>query len=299
VLDLLKLKTFRVVAATNNFTRAATELGYCQSSVTLHIQALEREIGAPLFDRISRNVVLTDVGRRTLEYAERLLALADEARLAVHQPGEPSGPLSMSATDALVAYRLPEVLHQFQILCPRVELTLVPPADSETQIAAVLEGTVDLAFVVDEPLHDERLTMKSLGEEQILIVAPPDHRLAAEVEFKLENLIHERVLVTGRNCPFRLLFERALIGAHASLKNMLVLESLEAIKQCTKAGMGLAVLPKMAVTAELKRRRLVALPWPGPAFPVRVQIIRHAKRTPSPSLHALWRLAEQSVRMQV
>jgi DNA-binding transcriptional LysR family regulator len=85
VLDLLKLRTFQVAAATRNFTRAAAELGYSQSSVTCHIQALERELGALLFDRASRKVILTEAGQCTLEYAERLLALASEAKDAVHQ----------------------------------------------------------------------------------------------------------------------------------------------------------------------------------------------------------------------
>ena len=93
MLDLQKLETFRVVAQTHNFTRAAVELGYSQSSVTGHIQALERELGAPLFERyrFSRTVVLTKVGRCTLEYARRLLALAEETRAAVQREKEPSG----------------------------------------------------------------------------------------------------------------------------------------------------------------------------------------------------------------
>jgi DNA-binding transcriptional LysR family regulator len=87
MLDLQKLETFRVVAQTHNFTRAAAELGYSQSSVTGHIQALERELGAPLFERhrFSRTVVLTRVGRRVLEYAGRLLSLAAEVRAAVER----------------------------------------------------------------------------------------------------------------------------------------------------------------------------------------------------------------------
>ena len=85
VLDLLKLKTFQVVAATTNFTRAAAKLGYSQSSVTTHIQALERELGVPLFKRVSRKAVLTDAGQRALEYANRLLALAEEAKAAVQK----------------------------------------------------------------------------------------------------------------------------------------------------------------------------------------------------------------------
>ena len=87
VLDLQKLATFRAVALSGNFTRAAAELGYSQSNVTMQVQALERELGAPLFERyrFSKTIALTAVGRRTLKYAERLLALADETKAAVHR----------------------------------------------------------------------------------------------------------------------------------------------------------------------------------------------------------------------
>ena len=85
VLDLQKLETFRVAALTCNFTRAALELGYSQSSVTTHVKAIERALGVRLFERkrFSRNVALTEAGRYTLEYARRLLAMADEMKTAV------------------------------------------------------------------------------------------------------------------------------------------------------------------------------------------------------------------------
>jgi len=85
MLDLQHLKTFRAVAATNNFTRAASMLGCCQSTVTTHIMALERELGAALFirNRFSKTVVLTEEGRQALEYSGRLLALVDETKTVV------------------------------------------------------------------------------------------------------------------------------------------------------------------------------------------------------------------------
>jgi DNA-binding transcriptional LysR family regulator len=85
MLDLAKLRTFQVVAATCNFNRAGIQLGYSQSSVTMHIKALERELGVRLLNRsrFSRNVALTEAGRQTLDYADRLLALADETVLTI------------------------------------------------------------------------------------------------------------------------------------------------------------------------------------------------------------------------
>ena len=85
LLDLQQLETFRVLASTRHFTSAAVQLGYCQSTVTVHIKALEHQLGVILFERFrfSKNVVLTEAGRRTLEYAERFLALAEETQAAV------------------------------------------------------------------------------------------------------------------------------------------------------------------------------------------------------------------------
>src|SRR5436190_14275015 len=87
MLDLQQVESFRMVALTHNFTRAAAELGYSQSSVTLHVKALERELGTSLLERhrFSKTVQLTEVGKRALDYAERLLALANEAKAAVRE----------------------------------------------------------------------------------------------------------------------------------------------------------------------------------------------------------------------
>ena len=79
------LETFRAVVSTGHFTAAAVELGYSQSTVTAHIKSLERQLGVTLFERcqFSKNIILTDAGRNSLEYARRLLSLADETKTAV------------------------------------------------------------------------------------------------------------------------------------------------------------------------------------------------------------------------
>ena len=87
MLDLRKLQTFQVAAATGNFTRAAAKLGCCQSSVTVHIQALEDELGVPLFERcrFSKQVRLTEIGHQMLEYSRRLLMLAEESTTSIRR----------------------------------------------------------------------------------------------------------------------------------------------------------------------------------------------------------------------
>ncbi len=90
MLELRLLETFRVLATTRNFTRTAAELGYSQATISTHINVLEKELGAALFvrGRFSRPI-LTEVGRRTLEYADRILALVKETKLSVGQASSP------------------------------------------------------------------------------------------------------------------------------------------------------------------------------------------------------------------
>src|SRR5438046_264194 len=111
-MELRQLETFRVVATQLSFTRAAATLDYAQSSVTAQIQSLELELGVRLFDRLGRRVALTDAGERLLEYAERLLSLADEARAALADGAEPAGTLTIGAPETVMTYRLPSVLRR-------------------------------------------------------------------------------------------------------------------------------------------------------------------------------------------
>jgi DNA-binding transcriptional LysR family regulator len=271
-----------MVALTNSFTRAAVELGYSQSSVTTQIKALERELGAPLFDRFTKKVALTEVGQRTFEYAGRLLALADETKAAVSKHGKPSGPLKVSAPESLLIYRLPDLLRQYQVEYPLVHLDLSSLGDPRAQATAVLDGAVDIAFAAGDVVQSERLTIEHLGEEDILMVAAPHHSLAKAEAVSWDQLARTQVLLTGRTCGYRAVFEQVL-----------ELTSIEAVKQCAIAGMGVAVLPRTAIAQELAQRRLVPVRWNGTPLVAYTQMLRHRERWMTPALEGLWAMARK------
>ncbi len=293
MLDLVKLKTFLMVATTGSFKGAGVRLCYSQANVSTHIRILEREIGAPLFDRFStRNVILTDVGRQMMTYAHRLLDLAEEARSAVRRQENVAGPISISAPEVVLSYCLPEVLRQFQESFPEVHVSVAAPQESREQVDQILKGTLDLAIVMDEPIQSDSLTSVCLRSEDLLLVGAPKYRFFPR-DFTWEDFAMETVLVTGSDCTFRRLTERILNEARIALPNTIELGTLEAAKRCVMSGMGLAVMPKMAVVQELADNRLVALAWPGSRIPIALQMIRHRERWASRAVHGLWRLAEE------
>src|SRR5262249_14299225 len=126
MMELRQLITFQAVASTLSFTRAAVLLNYAQSSVTAQIQALEEELGVPLFDRLGKRVVLTDAGQRLVRYADRMLNLADETRGVVSGGEVRGGTLTLSAIETLCTYRLPGILRQFRDQFPHVQLKFRP-----------------------------------------------------------------------------------------------------------------------------------------------------------------------------
>lgn len=294
MLDLRELKTFRSVARERSFTRAANALNYAQSSVTAQIQSLEAEVGVPLFDRLGRSVELTLAGRQLLAYADRLLSLAEEARRAVQSDGQPSGILTVLAPETLLAYRLPELMKRFQSEYPGIHLSL--SASESCGTGGDIEPSVDVAFSLDVPLRAPHLIVQPLRAEPIVLVVAAGHPLAGLKKLKAQDIGAEQVLVNERACSYRALFERALRAEGVLVTRSLELMSVEAIKQCALASLGVAVLPMVVVHRELEQGTLISLDWPKKPLVVYTQLYRHRDKWMSPVMAAFWSMAMETCR---
>ena len=292
-MELRQVETFQAVAEDRSFSRAAARLGYVQSSVSAQVAALERELGAPLFDRLGRRIALTDAGRVMLRYSGRLLDLAAETREAVADAGvgsgEVTGSLIVSAPETLLTYRLPTLLAVFHKRHPKVRLSVRPSAVGRlvgSMRRSVEEGGVDVAFVLDGPVDVSGLSVEPLLEEGVSVIVPAEHALASSTLVASRDLAGETVLLPEApesGCAYRGLFERQLGAAGVVPPEKMEFQSIEAIKQCVAAGMGVSVLPSVAVNAELENGKLAALRW-GEPFKVLTQMIWHEERWKSPAL---------------
>ena len=299
-MELRQVETFAAVAEELSFSRAAAKLGYVQSSVSAQVAALERELGVPLFDRLGRRIALTDAGEVMLAYSQRLLSLVQETRVAVSDAGvvgtgEVTGSLTVSAPETLLTYRLPELLALFHERHPRVRLSVRPSAVGRlvgSTRRALEEGAVDVAFVLDAPLEGRlggtALGVEALVAEDVIVVAPGSHALAASSVVLPDDLSGETVLLPEApesGCAYRGQFERHLAEASVVPRETMEFQSIEAVKRCVAAGMGVSVLPSVAVGSELGSGALAALGWDGP-FEVLTQMAWHGGRWKSPALRS-------------
>lgn len=204
--ELRQLRTFQAVAARQSVTRAAAALGYAQSSVTAQIQALEEDVGVPLFDRIGRRVELTKAGQAMVSYADRILALANEARAVVGNDRKPSGALTIGASETLLTHRLPDVIGKFQKTHPQVEISVIAAENCEIEAGQLkLNSSIDIAFILDRQHKSGSLIVECLSAEDVLVLVSPGHRLASVNRLNADMLTDEQVLLTERSCGYRVL----------------------------------------------------------------------------------------------
>jgi DNA-binding transcriptional LysR family regulator len=240
-MNFADLQIFRAVVREGGVTRAAHHLNRVQSNVTTRVRHLENELGVKLFIREGKRLHLSPTGTVLLDYADRLLDLAQEARDAVHD-GEPRGPLRLGAMESTAAIRLPEPLSQFHRRYPDVQLDLHSRPIPELT-AAVLSGNLDAALVA-EPIDDERFEKTMIYDEELVLVAEAGHapiRSPRDVRDKC-------VLAFEHGCPYRLRMQQWFARAGGLPERLIEMSSWHAIIGCTAARMGISLLPRIVLS---------------------------------------------------
>jgi DNA-binding transcriptional LysR family regulator len=284
-MELRQLEIFRVLARELNFTRTAERVHCVQSNVTVQIRALEAELGTALFERLGKQVRLTEQGSRLLPFADRVMSLLDQARLAVASDTEPRGTLSVGSPESVLTYRLPIILQAFCERYPAVELAFRPLTCG--QLWAQLErGGVDLLLNIGEPLENPRLHIETLCSEEMVLLVRPDHRLANYERIFPGDLTSETLLLTEDDCAYRRKLERILTQSSVVPASRIEFASVEAIKQCAVLGVGVAFLPAMVASVEIEAGRMVVLPWAGPSLTMETQMAWHKDKWHSAAMDA-------------
>jgi DNA-binding transcriptional LysR family regulator len=243
-MELSDLQTFVAVVRTGGITRAAEELNTVQSNVTQRVKALEAEIGTALFDRHSRGMTLTSAGKRLLPYAQRMAALSREAVLAARDDGEPKGPLAIGSMETTAAVRLPPLLADFHRRFPAVRLSLrtAPTADL---VAAVLDGTLDGAFVAG-PIDHADLTATGAFREELVLVSARRWSSLAELRAGTPTS-GPTALVFRTGCTYRQRLEQVFVEFGWPSAARFELGTLDGMIGCVAADMGVTLLPRAVV----------------------------------------------------
>jgi len=283
-MDLAQLEVFLAVAREGKFSRAAVKLYRTQSAVSQSIRKLEHDIGEPLFDRSSRDGMLTDAGRVLREYAERLLNLRSDAQEALVELRElQKGKLAIAANEFTALYLLP-VLAEFRRLHPMIKITVQRSLGSHIP-DEVLRHNSELGVLTYDPQEPE-LNSIVVYLDELIFVVPPRHPLAGEHQVSIRQLGAESFVAHIVSSPYREKVIQAFKRHKTPLHMDIELPTLQAIKRFVVMGNGVALVPEISVEAELARGELVRIPVKELRLHRKLRLVYRKSASPSHAARA-------------
>lgn len=262
-----QLEAFVAVATFRSFHRAAEALFLSQPAVTARIQSLERALGKRLFERDGRTVRLTDAGEALLPYAERIIQAVVEGQHAVQETSGPSaGPLTLAAVPSLCTYLLPEALKQFRQECEDCKV-LIRTGHSRDILEMVLSEEAEIGLA--RSLNHPQVETSHLARDPFVLVVYPRHPAAKAGRVTLPEVAGEPLIFYDRGSSDWTLLNAAFRRQGLIPNVVLELDTIEATKKMVERGVGISLLPKIAVRREVAEGSLVPVRLLGAGMPQR------------------------------
>lgn len=251
-MDLKTLKTFRMIVKHGSFNRAAQEMNYVQSTVTMQIQRLESELGIQLIQRErGKEFGLTEAGRLLYDQSLQIIKNMEQlqASLSDLKSGE-AGHIRLGVTEPTASYRLPAILKTFMSLYPNIRISL--EISSTTHLAEqILRGEIDYSLCTAPGVGPD-LYFEPLFKEEFVALLPEDHPLARKAVIEPEDLREHRLLVTSSTCPYRRKLEMTMQEKGIATLNTMEIGSMTALKHYVENGLGIALVPRITVESGIK-----------------------------------------------
>jgi len=290
--DLQHIRTFLKIAEVKSFTKTAELLDYAQSSISAQIKSIESELQTKLFERIGREVHLTESGKMFFNYAFQVNKLMEEAKEVVSEKAEPNGVLTIGAPESLSVYKLPYLLHEYRKRYPKVKLVL-KLANCNDIYDWLRNNVIDVAFLLDSQFPKSGLYENVISKENIAILAPKEHPLSNIKNIELSDLEGEdMILIEEYGCCYRSMFEKKLSENGIKIGSVQEFGSVETIKKCVYSGLGLSILPQMTIEKEMDDGGIVALDWKDD-FNIHMTLVYHKDKWVSLAMEKLMDLSNE------
>lgn len=273
-MDLESLRAFVAVAECGSFSLAAQQLHLTQPAVSKRISSLETRLNHPLFDRLGREVTLTEAGEALMPKARAILRDVVETERSIKElSGEIIGSLRVATSHHIGLHHLPPILREFASSHREVNLQF-EFLDSEQAHEKVLRGDVDFAVVTLAPELEPPLQGEVIWQDSLVFVAAKGHALTELKELSMEGLSKEPAILPDLNTFTGRLVQQAFADRGLKLNLNMTTNYLETIKMMVTVGLGWSVLPKTMLDESLQELN------PGKVTLTRsLGVVKHQKRT--------------------
>lgn len=262
-MDFDQMRAVVEVARLRSFSRAADTLGLTQPAISAQVRLIEEEMGCRLFDRLGRNVYLTQPGTVLLEYAKRMLELRREAVEAVSDLRRPSARLTIGATESICLYVLPPVLKEFQAKNPTVAISIFRH-NTDRVMRKLLEHVLDVGFI-SLPTEHPDLKIEPVMRDRWVAALPWSHPLAARDSLVLEDLLDSPFILPEAGHT-RAELDRMLLPYRKRVRVVFEASGIELIKRLVASGMGVTIIGESYSKEEAATGKLKVVPLRGMGF---------------------------------
>lgn len=256
-MEIRQLRAFVAIAESGTFTAGALRVHVTQAAISMQIRQLETELGARVFVRAPRHVILTEAGEHLLRRARHMLREHDAAIDEIAElAGAERGRLRIGSASAMVLTdELPTILTELRKQHPAAEIA-VASGTSETLVEQILAGELDIAFV-SLPVDARGIQTERLSDDQLVAIASPRHKLAKQKTISAYTLAGERLILGERGGNTRRLIDQFFAQAGVTLRVAMELSRQAAIRRMVEEDMGVGIVPLQSVKDEVEKGKLV------------------------------------------
>lgn len=297
-MEIRNLKTFLKAASMQNFTHAAKALGYSQSSVSAQIAQLEQEIGAPLFNRIGRQVTLTQYGEELLPYARELCTIALRMEQLTQSEAFLGGTVRVGLTDSISELLLEDALISYHERFPRVQLELSLDT-TEMLLERLKRGELDAACVITDPLPAAEWQIWAERSARIAAAANPALEICRQDSVTLKALAGQPLVLMERAAPYSLQFEQALSQRRLECSPVFRLQSAAAALRLIERSPFVTILPLYTVQSAADAGRVKLLSVPEWEVRQTVQTVLHRGKAMTPQVEGLLEELDRSLNLRL
>lgn len=283
-MEIRNLITFVRIAEIQNFSKTAEQLGYSQSAVTMQIKQLESELHTQLFERIGKQIKLTQAGERLLPYALEIIGSIRKAESIVQEPEQITGKLRIGTCESYVSSILPPVIMKLTKLCPHVEIStctaLVPDLFNMLK-----QNDIDILYFLDEKIYFPEWIKVLEQPEKSFFVASAASPLAKMKQISIERLLQEPLFLTEKGISYRYAMEQFLAAKGYELHPFWEVGSTDVITRLLLKNNGISFLPEYVVREYVRSGQLVVLDTECPEIVMWSQLVYHRNKCVTPQMN--------------
>lgn len=292
-MEIRTLITFSKIAELNSFSKAADQLGYAQSTVTMQIKQLENELEVPLFDRMGKSIYLTEDGKQFLIYANQLIYLAEKAREDVAKK-IPKGSLRLGVLGSICSSILPPILEEYHSLCPQVEM-VVKIATTLDLVEMLNTNAVDIMLTLDDEFNHADWIKVAQRKEKIVFICSTTHPFAHQKEVDIQAVMKEKFILTEKNCNYRHKFEEYLLKKNLQIRPYLEIGNMPIIQEFVGNHAALSLLPEITVEKKLREKSLATFEIMDYSMEMWTQLFYNKKKWQTPAMRSFIALLKEKL----